>query len=515
MAIRLSGIASGLDTDAMVQELVSAYSLKQESYEKQKTKLEWKQEVWKDLNKSIYSFYTTTLSNMRRAATFQNKKNCSASDPTKATVSAASNVAAGTQLVEIRDLAKASYLTGSALSKADGSEDKITTSTTLAELGVTDGTLKIQTADGMKEFTISADETIADFTSRFKEETGINASFDTNHNQLILSSDSGAKNNFSMVVESEDDYNTLASLGLATAEQHATYNADYVEGTTPIAYKQDGTDATFIINGATYTSESNSITVNGLTINATGITSGPMTVTTTQDTDGVYNMVKEFITGYNELINSITSKYNANTAKGYEPLTDDEKEAMSESQIEKWETKIKDSLLRRDSTLNDIMNTLTRSMAGSIEIDGEKFYLSSFGISTLGFMGSAENEYNAYHIDGDATDSNTSDKTDKLRAMIESDPDKVTTFFNELAKNMYNTLTDKMKSSSMRSAYTIYNDKQLDKEMKEIEEQISKWEDKVADYEEYWYSKFSAMETALTKLQAQTNQLASLLGTGQ
>ena len=59
MAIRLSGIASGLDTDAMVQELVSAYSLKQESYEKQKTKLEWKQEVWKDLNKSIYSFYTT------------------------------------------------------------------------------------------------------------------------------------------------------------------------------------------------------------------------------------------------------------------------------------------------------------------------------------------------------------------------------------------------------------------------------------------------------------------------
>ena len=121
-------------------------------------------------------------------------------------------------------------------------------------------------------------------------------------------------------------------------------------------------------------------------------------------------------------------------------------------------------------------------------------------------MGAAENEYNAYHIDGDATDSNTSDKTDKLRAMIESDPDKVATFFNELAKNMYNTLTDKMKSSSMRSAYTIYNDKQLDKEMKEIEDQISDWEDKVADYEEYWYDKFSAMETALTKLQAQRLQ---------
>ncbi len=515
MAIRLSGIASGLDTDAMVQELVSAYSLKQENYEKQKTKLEWKQEVWKDLNKSIYGFYTTTLSNMRRAAAFQNKKNCNISDPTKATVSAASNVANGTQLVEIRDLAKASYLTGSALSRADGSTEKITTSTKLSDLGIANGTIKVQTADGVKEFNISADETIAAFTSRFQSETGVKMTFDANHKQFIMSSDSGAKNNFNMVVESADDYNTLASLGLATAEQKATYDPNYVEGTTPVAYKQDGTDATFIINGAKYTSESNSITVNGLTINATGITSGPITVTTTQDTDGMYKMIKEFITGYNDLINSITEKYNANTAKGYEPLTDEEKEAMSEDQIEKWEKKIKDSLLRRDGTLSDLMNTMTRVMAGGVEVGGEKMYLSDFGIATLGFMGAEENKYNAYHINGDAEDSNTADKTDKLRAMIESDPDKVADFFNELSKKMYDTLTDKMKSSSMRSAYTIYNDKQLDKEMKEIEDNISEWEDRVAEYEDYWYKKFTAMEQALTKLQAQTSQLASLLGTGQ
>lgn len=514
MAIRLSGIASGLDTDAMVQELVSAYSLKQESYEKQKTKIEWKQEVWKDLNKTIYGFYTSTLSNMRRSSAFQSKKMCNISDPTKATVSAASNVANGTQLVEIRDLAKASYLTGSGLSRADGSDEKITTSTKLSDLGISDGTIKVQTADGMKEFTVSADESISEFAQRFKSETGVKMSFDFTHKQFILSSDSGAKNNFSLVAESADDYNVLSSLGLATAEQKATYDANYVEGTTPVAYKQDGTDATFVINGALYTSETNAITVNGLTVNATGVTNGPITVTTSQDTDGMYNMIKEFITGYNDLINTITAKYNANTAKGYEPLTDEEKEAMSEEQVEKWEKKIKDSLLRRDGTLSDIMNTLTRTMSAGIEIDGENLYLSDFGIATLGFMGAAENEYNAYHIDGDVKDSNTSDKTDKLRALIESDPEKVTKFFNELSTKMYDTLTDKMKSSTMRSAYTIYNDKQLDKELKEVEDQISKWEDRVKDYEDHWYKKFSAMEKALAQLQAQTSQLASLLGTG-
>ena len=60
MAMRVSGINSGLDTDAIVQELVSAYSKKTEKYEKEQTKLSWKQEAWKSLNSKVYSFYTNT-----------------------------------------------------------------------------------------------------------------------------------------------------------------------------------------------------------------------------------------------------------------------------------------------------------------------------------------------------------------------------------------------------------------------------------------------------------------------
>ena len=61
--------------------------------------------------------------------------------------------------------------------------------------------------------------------------------------------------------------------------------------------------------------------------------------------------LKIFLSQYNSLINEITSLYNADSAKGYEPLTDDEKDAMSDTEVEKWEQKIKDSLLRRDDNL--------------------------------------------------------------------------------------------------------------------------------------------------------------------
>ena len=63
MAIRIGGMYSGLDTDAMVKELVSAYSTKKDSIQKQKDALEWKQESWDTLNKDIYDFYASSLSN--------------------------------------------------------------------------------------------------------------------------------------------------------------------------------------------------------------------------------------------------------------------------------------------------------------------------------------------------------------------------------------------------------------------------------------------------------------------
>jgi len=277
---------------------------------------------------------------------------------------------------------------------------------------------------------------------------------------------------------------------------------------TSSAVKVEGQDAIIELNGAQFTNSSNSFSINGLTIEAKAITTDEITITTATDTQGIYDKIKDFLTEYNSIINEMCKLYNATSSKGYEPLTDEEKEEMSDSEIEKWEQKIKDALLRHDNTLNGIMSAMTNAMSKGININGKTLNLSSFGIHTLGYLNAAENENYAYHIDGDEDDVNTSGNADKLLSAIASEPDSVMEYFQQLASNLYNAIGDKMKSSSLSSAYTIYNDKQMTKQATEYKTLISEWEKRISDKEEYYYNKFSTMETALSKLNSTQSSLS-------
>jgi flagellar hook-associated protein 2 len=298
----------------------------------------------------------------------------------------------------------------------------------------------------------------------------------------------------------------------ATGGSNASYSAyDASTDSTRYATKIDGADAEIILNDVKYTSTSNSFSINGLSINALAKTdNGPITITTATDTQAIYDKVKDFLTEYNTIINEMTKLYNADSSYGYDPLTDDEKDAMSDTEIEKWETKIKDSLLRNDTTLNGVMMSMINAMSSSYEVDGKKYTLSSFGIATLGYLNAAENENYAYHIDGDSDDENTSSNTDKLMAAITEDPDTVISFMKQLTSGLYTAIGNKMKSTTLSSAYTIYNDKEMNSQYSEYSTTISKWEDKLADKEDYYYSKFASMESALTKLQSSTSALTGM-----
>lgn len=325
----------------------------------------------------------------------------------------------------------------------------------------------------------------------------------------------------------------LASIDTSTTEGKNKYNTALAEFVGKVqsaheivdkgssltnsgAKKIDGCDSEIKLNGITYTSSLNTYSINGLSITAMQATgdgdTNAITVTTATDTQAIYDKVKSFLTQYNSLINEMTSLYNADTAKGYEPLTDDEKSAMSDSEVEKWEEKIKSSLLRRDDSLESVMNLMTNAMSQPVTIDGKKYYLSSFGIKTLGFLNAPENQQNAYHIDGDEDDTATSGNEDKLMAMINSDPDTVVSFMQQLTTNLYDAIGTKMKSSTLSSIYKVYNDKEMASEYSDYTTTIKKWEQKLQDQEDAYYKKFSAMETALSKLQSQTSSLSNLFG---
>ena len=548
MAIRVSGLVSGLDTDSIVQELVSAYSTKKEKYEKAQTKQEWKMDAWKTMNSKIYGFYTSSLSNMRMSTAYS-LKTSSVSNSNIATVKASSSAVNGTQKMKVNKLASSAYMTGGVVKLSDDKNDtgnkKVTGSTALSDMGIETGS-KIAVND--TEIEITDGMTVNQLISKFKD-AGINASLDeTNQRFFVNAKTSGAEGEFTLMANNEEGFDALQKLGLFAAytTEKDTDGKQTVETAEMTKYRKllasgtdeqkklakkiieevengkvssdaariSGQDAEIVLNGATFTSSTGTFSINGLSITAMQVTAAgeEVSITTSNDTQGMYNKIKEFLGKYNELIKDMDTAYNAAAAKDYEPLTDDEKKDMSDNEIEKWETKIKDSLLRRDSTLGNTSSALKSLMNTSFEINGKTYSLSSFGINTASYFSADTNEKGCLHIDGDADDATTSGNEDKLMAAINEDPEVVAEFFQKLSTSVYNDLTKRMASSSVSSIYTIYNDKQMSSEYSDYKDKVSKWQEKLEYYEEFYYKKFSAMEKALSKLQSSTSSLSNLLG---
>ena len=310
----------------------------------------------------------------------------------------------------------------------------------------------------------------------------------------------------------------LTSLGLADisvdADGKVTVNGganDSTNTSIPTGMALiEGSDSKIILNGAELTSSSSVVSANGLEISLTGVTKENESVTfsVATDTDAIYDSVKSFLKEYNSVMKEMNTLYNADSAKGYEPLTSQEKEAMSDDEVKEWETKIKNSLLRSDSTLGSIINAMRSAMQTTVEYDGGTYALSSLGIMTS----TDYTEGGLLHIYGDPDDSVYSAKDDKLKKALEENPDVVIATLTGVFGNLRQTMSDKMAGSKYSSSMTFYNDIKMKSDVKDYESDIKDWEDKLADMEDAYYSKFTAMETALAKLQSQQSTMSGLFG---
>ena len=562
--MRMTGL-SGIDTDSMVQALVQTKQEKVTNLKNEQKKLEWKQTAWQDLNSKIYNLYSKTLSNLRLTSAYSKKKTVS-SDTTKATVVASGAAVDGTQTLKVNKLAKAGYLTGAKLDKhekLDENGKKVKVDWTAADK-ITDISDKLKgkkfsitvgTGDDAKttEIEITDDMTINDFVGKLSD-AGVKASFDTTNQRFFISAKgTGAANNFTITAIDPDDPTktdpdnltgpeipkedtvALEALGLAVDKDYGTLDGS-ADGAKNQCVKVEGQDAEIVLNGATFVSDSNTFSINGLTINALGVTDEELSIVTSTDYDGIYDTIKDFISEYNDVINEMDKLYNADSARKYDMLTDEQKESMSDDEVEQWENKIKGALLRKDNNLSTIMNAMTSTMLGGFytnnlsdkekknmtesEINawydkngGKKKYLSDFGISTLSYFEAEDNEHHAYHIAGDPDDEFTSDKDDELKKAIAEDPEGTANFFASLCKSLYNKMDEVMnETSEYSSIYKVYNDKQMKKDYASYTTKIKEAEDELNDYEDKWYKKFSQMEVTLSKLQSQTSSLTSMLG---
>lgn len=479
-SIRFTGMASGLDTESIVKSMLSTEQSKIDSQTQAKTILEWRKDAWKDMNKKVLEFQTKQLSNMRLQGNF-NKKNITCSNPNVIELSSGGALPEGVHSIEyISELAKGASFKTTSIKTIGGL--KPTSVSSLSDLGITtDVVLKVNEGklgeDGKlieTEVALSPDMKIGDVVAKIKAAMpNTNVSFDSGAGAFFISSKKTGNSQTMGLSVVSGDTTALSKLGITK------------EGISSVDAK--GSNAVYSYNGVEVESESNEIYINGLKATLKATTKDEITFTSSRDSDSVVEFMKNFVTEYNALITDIHEKLDTYTGRSYQPLTDDQKEEMTDKEIEQWEKKIKDGLLYKDTALRDLTTSMRSLLSSSV--DGKS--LSSIGISTGNYADKGKL---------------TLDE-DKLKRALSEDLDSVVNTITTIGGNLYNDLSGRFKSSSTKSANFLFNDKALDKQVNSYTDKISDLQERYTTLETMYYEKFSAMETAINKLNSQSSWL--------
>lgn len=288
----------------------------------------------------------------------------------------------------------------------------------------------------------------------------------------------------------------------------AYFGETYTTGTGTSSGTVAGKDLLISINGTQTSRSSNTFAVDGLTITAKALSGDTdTTVDTTLDTDTVVSAIKSFVSDYNSLVSELYSKITEDyTYKDYAPLTDAQKDEMSESQITAWEEKAKTGLLRNDSTISSFLQSMETSFYTTVKDAGIAAY--SIGIET---------------ISTDLTGKLTLDES-ALTSALATNPEAVAKLFTDSTSGLSTMLSkaiDKAAKLSAASPGTLVqiagadgwtaNAKTNDiyKELQSINDKLDELKDKYDDEKERYWNKFNSMETAIANYQSQSAMLTS------
>lgn len=291
---------------------------------------------------------------------------------------------------------------------------------------------------------------------------------------------------------------------------------------TGLATNVQGQNAEVVINGRVITSSTNNFVHDGVgfEVHEEHSASDPAIVITTKgDTDGLVEKIKGFVEEYNTLITALNTLINEEKVSGYTPLTDEQKEEMTVEQITTWETEAKKGLLRNDSTLRRIISDLRTTMTKNVEAAGLSLYDVGIEVESYTNMSSYKNT-------GKLTI-----KEDRLRDALENNLDNVRILFTDgftsydednvgggIATSLNTIINKAVRENSTKpgslvaiagSATTTYTST-IGSKLTRIDEYVTKLKARLkSEYERHW-SKFSALETSLQKLSAQSSWLTDM-----
>ena len=572
---RVTGLNSGMDTEALVTSLVSSYQKKVDTLTGNQKRHSWKQEAWKDLNKKVVGFYNGKINTMSYASAF-NKRTTTSTNSSAVSILTGEKAMNATQKMRVERTASTAFATGAKRTTGENGEPA-KGSTKLSELGAAKNTYmedvpqfeEVQAKDSEGNLLTNEDgspkmEKVPVMVNKLDEEGNPIQKMDANGNPVVDEEGNPVYEQVQKTAqEQKTGYSLTVTIGNGKSEtvnfaEDATlndvaaklknlnidgqkFNANYDEGQGRLymaaatsgekgsftfssadpsllsalglgTETYQGEDAKIWLNDQDYTSASGTFEINGLTITANEVTEKEFFITTKSDTSGVYDMIKDLVKEYNELIKELDTKYYADPAKKYNMLTDDERYAMSEKEVEDWDKHIKDGLLAKDSTVYDLSQALKSILQGGFEVDGKRMYLSDFGIGTGAYLSTSNEEQGMLHIDGDSDDPLTSTNADKLKTMIASDPDTVSSFFSQLAQGMRSKLFDMMKSTDYSSSFTVYEDKLMASQYSDYNSKIANATERLNKKQDAYYAKFTRMEKAMAKTNAVQSNLSGYFG---
>lgn len=346
------------------------------------------------------------------------------------------------------------------------------------------------------EFSFSKDETLSAVINKINaSDAGVTLSYSSITDKFTMTAKATGSGN--RIEVNETNGNFLSALGLNGTEA----NSDNTEGKNAI----------LTINGQEVIRTSNTINIDGvdLTLNkTTGAGDPPITVNTVSDTTQLMEPVKKFVEDYNTLIESLNKAVKETVYRDFPPLSDQQKEDMSEEQIKKWEEKARSGMLRGDTLVRGLATKLQESMA-SISINGVS--LSTFGITSAGY-----NENGKLKLD-----------EEKLKKALTANPQGFQDLFTA-EKGLSNTLNglinEAIKTSGPKgtrgyltemagvSSTTSDTENSLADKIKASNDMIRKLQDRLEKEETRLWSRFTAMEKAIQQLNNQSSYISQFSG---
>lgn len=381
-----------------------------------------------------------------------------------------------------------------------------------------DFTSTTNTVAGDATYIGAKNKSISDILNDISKGSNVNISYSQLDRKFYMTSkDTGSSQNITITDDPENQFiNTLFGTTTATAGTDAV-----VKITQP-----NGSSNTII-------QSSNSFTVDGIQYTLNSKPTSAVTFDVAGNADDTFDKIKAFIDSYNELITDIGNKVEEKKQYTYLPLTDDEKESMSEAQITKWEDKAKQGILSGDSTLQSMLLKMRQAFFDNV--DGAGVNLFDIGLNTS----SDVSQRGKIIID-----------EDKLKTALKEDPDKVMNLFIQKStshssysrtlnstdraerykeEGIFNRISDILEDNvstfrdsngkkgtlleiaGIKGDFTEYKNYLTD-QIKEKESSVSDMLTKIYDREDRYYKQFAELETAMNKLNSQSSWLMSQLG---